>query len=65
ASALDDPEGFIQGVFAFAEKKRLDYLELMIHGSHKELLAVAVKNGFSYWNQQGVANLPVYRFYNK
>jgi len=65
ASALDDPEGFIQGVFAYAEKKRLDYLELMIHGSHKKLLAAAVKNGFSYWNQQGVANLPVYRFFDK
>ncbi|MEA3266638.1 MAG: GNAT family N-acetyltransferase [Candidatus Fermentibacteria bacterium] len=65
AAALDDPEGFIQGVFAFAEKKRLDYLELMIHGSHKELLTAAVKNGFSYWNQQGVANLPVYRFFEQ
>ncbi len=64
AAAFDDPEGFIQGVFALAEKKRLDYLEMMIHDSHQKILTVAVKHGFSYWDKQGVANLPVYRFFN-
>ena len=63
AAAIDDPQGFIQGVFAFAEKKRLDYLEIMIHGTHKEILTAAVNNGFSYWEEQGVAHLPVYRFF--
>lgn len=64
SSAIDDPEGFIQGVFAFAEKKRLDYLEIMIHDSHKEIIEHAMKSGFSYWENPGVANLPVYRFFD-
>ncbi|MCK5784919.1 MAG: GNAT family N-acetyltransferase [Candidatus Sabulitectum sp.] len=63
AAAIDDPDGFIQGVFAFAEKKRLDYLEIMIHDSHKDILNKAVSNGFSYWDDHGVANLPVYRLH--
>ncbi len=65
ASAMDDREGFIQGVFAFAELKRLDYLEIMVHDSHKKILNTAVKNGFSYWDEQGTANLPVYRLFDK
>ena len=63
STSLDDPEGFIQGAFALAEKKRLDYLELMIHDSHKNILTAAVNSGFSYWDEHGVANLPVYRFF--
>ncbi|MCD4707141.1 MAG: GNAT family N-acetyltransferase [Candidatus Sabulitectum sp.] len=64
AAAFNDTDGFIQGVFALAEKKRLDYLEMMIHDSHQEILSTALKHGFSYWDKHGVANLPVYRLFN-
>lgn len=60
--ALDDPEGFMQGVFAIADRKRLDCVELMIHDSHKTILNKADKAGFTYWEEEGKANLPVYRF---
>ncbi|MCP4646237.1 MAG: GNAT family N-acetyltransferase, partial [bacterium] len=65
ASAFEDQEGFIRGILAFAELKRLDYLVIMAHDSHKDILNTAVKNGFSYWDEQGVANLPVYRLGKK
>ncbi len=61
-AAMNDTQGFIQGILALAEKKRLDYLEMMIHDSHTNILATAIENGFSYWDEQGVANLSVYKF---
>ena len=61
ASSLKDIDGFVNGVFALAEKKRLDYLEVIVHDSHTEILAQLLENGFSYWENHGKANLPVYR----
>jgi len=61
ASSLNDMDGFISGIFAFAEKKRLDYLEVIVLDSHTEILSRLLENGFSYWEKQGEANLPVYR----
>ena len=61
-SAFDDPSGFVQGAFAFAEKRRLDYLEIVMHDSHKNLLSTVKENGFVYWDEDGAGNLPVYRF---
>ncbi len=62
SSTLSDPSGFVRGAFAFAEKRRLDYLEIIIHDSHKDILNTVVENGFTYWDKHGTANLPVYRF---
>ncbi len=62
ASSLNDMDGFISGIFVLAEKKRLDYLEVIVHDSHKEILALLLEHGFSYWENHGKANLPVYRF---
>ncbi len=62
SSAFDDPSGFVRGAFAFAEKRRLDYLEIVMHDSHKDLLSTVRENGFVYWDEEGAANLPVYRF---
>jgi GNAT superfamily N-acetyltransferase len=61
ASSLNDINGFIGGIFALAEKKRLDYLEVMIHDSHTEILTQLLERGFSYWENPAKANLPVYR----
>lgn len=61
ASALEDPDGFIKGVLAVAEKKRLDYIEMMVHDEHKSILETAVKFGFSYWEEQNKENLLVFR----
>lgn len=62
ASALDDPEGFVTGALSLARSKSMDYLEMMIHDSHSELLNLSLKAGFSYWEEQGTANIPVYRY---
>ncbi|RKZ05064.1 hypothetical protein DRQ21_00905 [Candidatus Fermentibacteria bacterium] len=61
ASSLNDTQGFVDGIFALAEKKRLDYLEVIVHDSHTQILAQLLENGFSYWENHGKANLPVYR----
>ncbi len=61
ASAIQDPEGFIKGVLAVAEKKRLDYIEMMVHDEHKNILETAVKFGFSYWEEHNKENLLVFR----
>lgn len=63
ATALDDPEGFITGAQSLAVLKGLDYLEMMIHDSHRNLLKHALEAGFSYWEEPGAANIPLYRYY--
>ncbi len=63
ASALGDPESFITGALCLAALKGMDYLEMMIHDSHRELLKTALEAGFSYWENNGEANIPLYRYY--
>lgn len=63
SSAFEDPDGFVNGAVSLARSKKMSYLEMMIHDSHGVLLDTAVKAGFTYWEEPGVANIPVYRLF--
>ena len=62
ASALEDPGGFVKGSLKLVAQRGTDYSEMMIHDSHGVLLKTARENGYEYWEEDGAANIPVYRF---
>jgi len=63
ASSLKDPEGFVHAALSLAAANEMDYAEMMIHDSHRVIIDSAVRSGFTYWEEPGIANIPVYRFF--
>ena len=62
ASSLKDPAGFVRGALSLVLEKEMDYAEIMIHDSHERVLCAVQEAGFSYWEEPGTANIPVYIF---
>ncbi len=62
ASSLKDPGEFVRGALSLVLSKKMDYAEIMAHDSHHTVLKAALTAGFSYWEEPGTANIPVYRF---
>lgn len=63
SSAIGKPEEFIAGALAFVTSNNRDCAEIMIHDSHGQVIRAALKAGFSYWEEPGTANIPVYRYF--
>ncbi len=64
ASALEDPRDFVLGAVSLAKSRGMDYSEMMVHDSHRGVLEAAVEFGYEYWEEQGRANVPVYRYFD-
>jgi len=62
ASSVKDPAGFLHGVLSLLLWKDMDYGEMMVHDDHKSVLSAAIDSGFTYWEDDGVANIPLYRY---
>lgn len=60
ASALKDTDGFFLGLAAFSSARGGAAMNLFLHDSMVDLLAAASGFGWSYWENPGRANLPVY-----
>lgn len=65
ASSLEKPFEFVRGVLSLVLSMGMDYAEMMVHDSHDYVLKAAAAAGFSYWEEQGVANIPVYRYFSR
>jgi GNAT superfamily N-acetyltransferase len=63
ASSLDHPEEFIREGLALAASRGMDYLEMMVHDRHENVLKAALSAGFEYWEEPGKANIPLYRYH--
>lgn len=64
ASSLDDPAEFVRGALSMAVSMKHEYSEMMIHDSHGTVIRAALEAGYSYWEDPGTANIPVYRFFS-
>ncbi len=62
SSALTDPGEFIKGALSLVASMDRDCAEIMIHDSHGHVIRAALNAGFSYWEEPGTANIPVYRY---
>ncbi len=61
SSGAEDPEGYVLGALVLAHSLGLGYVDMMIHDSHRTVIEAALAAGFTYWEEPGGANVPVYR----
>jgi GNAT superfamily N-acetyltransferase len=62
APAFLDPDGFFDGLRAYASMHGRAEMELFLHDSHREMLAAAGRHGWGYWDNPDSSNVPVYRY---